>query len=724
MWRAVWESLHERLLEDRHRLPLWLAPGLAAGALIWFQPRSEPPLWPALIVLAVSLPVLVRGWGQLAPRLAGCALLSLSLGYSAAWTEGHRASPFPELPRHAVILEGKVVSSEQLPSRPGEETGSRRVTFSDARFDYWLTDTMAPLRRTIRVRLRNDDSLVFGPGDRLRVRVLLSPPPFPALPGGRDLQREAWFSGGAGTGRALGLAVLAGSENAEPHREGVTERLRERIAARISAVLPGTEGAIASTLLVGMSGAIPERDRDAFAASGLSHLLAVAGLHLGIVTGLIIAVIRYGLVIVPWTALRWPCREIAAVAGLAGGGVYVVMTGLHLPAVRSFIMAALFVLALLTGRRAASMRGLAVAACLMLLTGPSVMLGVPFQMSFAAVMALIAGYEVLRLPLMRLHGDGSVSRRVFVHLCTLALTSLLAGCATLPVSMAHFGEIQPFFVVANMVAVPLTALWVMPAGLLALMLMPFHLSTLALVPMGWGIEAIIWSAREVAAWPAARIPVPMMPGVGLATFFAGLCWLCLWTTRWRLAGILPVLAGFFSPFFLTLPDMVIAPDGGVVAVRADRELLMTGRSRDAWSEREALTQAFALPVGDIPVSGGESHDGALVCGEDGVPGVCMLSRNGHAVLIRAEDHSDGETLIPDALCQGMDLFVSVSPARRSCNQVPTTDRFSVWREGAVAVWMTSAGVRTVSDREWAGKRMWVMRPGGHGVPVLPMAQEE
>lgn len=723
---AVLARIQALLLSERFRLPLWLPVGLALGALVYFQLRHEPAPWMALTGLPVSFFVLIVGWWRWSGRLAGCALLCVALGFLAAWSEAHRAPPFPELPRRAVVLDGRVVSVDQLPARESGESGGRRVLLAEVRFESWLDDGMAPLRRTLRLRLRNDDALVFGPGDRLQLRALLEAPPFPVIPGGRDLQREAWFDGLAGTGRALGPALRQAATPGEASSTGSgtgPERLREAIAARIMAVLPGVEGAIGATLLAGQSAAIPQIDREAFAASGLAHLLAVAGLHLGIVMGLVMTVLRYGLVVVPWVALRWPCKEIAALGSLAGGAVYIVLTGLHLPALRSLAMAALVVLALLTGRRAASMRGLAVAAALLLLTGPSVMLEVPFQMSFAAVMALIAGYEVLRQPLFRLHGEGGMGRRLLVHVVTLGLTSLLAGLATLPISMAHFGEIQPFFVVANLVAVPVTALWVMPLGLCALLLMPLHLESLALVPMGWGIDAILWMARCVAGWPAARIGVPLTPGWGLATFLLGLCWLCLWRTRWRLFGLLPMLVGFLSPFLTPPPDLVVAADGGVVAVRDAGRLLMAGQSRDAWFEREALRQAFALPLADLPLAD-ETADGQVVCGADGAPGVCVLSRNGHSVLLRAQDRTDGEAVVPDRLCADMDLFVSVSPARQSCPAVRRIDRFTVWREGGQAIWLRKGGLRVVSDRDWTGERLWVMRPGRHGMPNLPLAQAE
>ncbi|WP_415489721.1 ComEC/Rec2 family competence protein [Acetobacter sp.] len=714
--------LQARLLEERHRLPLWIPVGLVGGVLTYFQFHTEPAPWGALLLALISLLAMIVGWQRLGSRLIGTASFCLALGFLAAWGETHRASPMPELPRRAVVLNGRVQAVDILPARE-DAAGGRRLTLASVQFESWLDAGMAPLSRTLRIKLRDDDPLPIGPGDRVRLRALLVAPPFPVMPGGRDLQREAWFKGEAGTGRALG-PVAALDQGHNGWFSTSIETLREDIAARIARVLPGTDGAIATTLLVGVSSAIPSADREAFAASGLAHLLAVAGLHLGIVLGLIVTATRYGLAAVEWTALRWPCKEIAAVCGLLGGAVYVVMTGMHLPALRSLMMAGLVVLALITGRNAASMRGLAVAAVVLLLTGPSVLLDVPFQMSFAAVMALIAGYEVLRQPLLKLHGEGQWWRRFMVHVASLALTSLLAGLATLPVSMAHFGEIQPFFVVANLIAVPMTALWVMPAGLLAVFLMPLHLDGPVLWGMGQGVHGIVWLARSVAHWPEARMAVPMTPGWGLALFLFGLCWLCLWSRRWRLLGVLPMVIGFASPFCHAMPDMVITPDGGVVAVRADNHLLVNGKSRDAWLEKRSLAQAYALPVRDMPAEGGESSDGNLVCGEDDVPGVCVLTRKKRSILLRVDDHSDGQSTIPASLCAGMDLFVSVSPARASCRSVPTVDRFAVWREGAFAVWLGASGVTSVSDRQWTGNRPWVMRPGRHGVPNLPLAMED
>ncbi len=261
--------------------------------------------------------------------------------------------------------------------------------------------------------------------------------------------------------------------HARPHGIGAWwQGLRDGIAARMIAGLPGPDGAIAATLMTGTPTAIPASDRAAFRDSGLAHILAVAGLHMGIVMGLAMGFSRLLLACSERASLRWPCKQIAAGAALAVGFLYMALTGMHVPIQRSFAMASLVVLGLLLGRRVISLRGLAVAAAALLLLSPEQVVGVSFQMSFAAVLALISGYEAMRPWLRRLRGEGGFWPWLRTHLATLALTSLLAGTAALPFAAYDFGRVQVYYVVANMVAVPITAALVMPAGLASLLLMP------------------------------------------------------------------------------------------------------------------------------------------------------------------------------------------------------------------------------------------------------------
>ena len=412
------------------------------------------------------------------------------------------------------------------------------------------------------------DAVDVATGDTLRVRALLMRPAAPAYPGAWDLQRDAFYNGMAAYGFALGPSEDIARAPPASFAHWL-QSLRGIIAARIAAVLPDSRGAIATTLLTGGGSAIPEADREAFRDSGLAHLLAIAGLHIGIVMGLFFAFSRFSLALSERAALHLPIKQIAAVIALVAGGAYMLLTGAHVPIIRSFSMACMVTLGVLVGRRALSLRGLALAMAVLILMAPSEVLGVSFQMSFSAVLALIAGYDALRPALARLYGDGVWWRRFVGHLVALALTSALAGIFSAPFGAYHFGHVQLYFVLANVAAVPLTAFWVMPAGLIALGLMPLHLEALALVPMGWGIGAILWIGRTVSSWPSAVMAVPHMPAWGLGVLSLGIAWLGLWRSRLRLAGVVAILLGLVSPALVRPPDLLVSADARLIAWHGD-----------------------------------------------------------------------------------------------------------------------------------------------------------
>ncbi|HEY6441545.1 MAG TPA: ComEC/Rec2 family competence protein, partial [Acetobacteraceae bacterium] len=452
-WLNGWQAA------ERGRFAPWLPVFMGTGVLCYFALRMEPPLW---LGIAVAIPatccvLLLRRHDVL--RAVAIILAAASIGFTAAQFATARALPQPVLPRHATILTGLVRSVELFPE-------GRRIGLEAVRLDGG-----DELQRWVRIRLKKGDSQAIATGDTVRLRVLVRPPMPPAYPGAWDLQRDAWFSGQGGSGYALGpLERIAETPPRGPLR--LVQRLRETIAQHISAVVPGAAGAVSITLLTGITTGIPPPDHEAFRASGLAHLLAVAGLHIGIVMGWTLAFARLAFSASEYASLHWPTKKLAALAALAVGGGYMVLTGMHLPIVRSFAMACLYTVAVLAGRRAISLRGLALAAMVLMLLEPEQVPGVSLQMSFSAVLALISGYEVLRPALRALHGSGARRRRFASHLVALALTSALAGTASAPFAAYHFGRIQIYFVVANMIAVPLTALWVMPAGLIALLLLP------------------------------------------------------------------------------------------------------------------------------------------------------------------------------------------------------------------------------------------------------------
>ena len=418
-----------------------------------------------------------------------------------------------------------------------------------------------------------------------------------------------------------------------------------------------------------------------FAPPGLAHLLAVAGLHIGIVMGWTLAFARLAFAASEHASLHWPTKKLAALAALAVGGGYMVLTGMHVPIVRSFAMACLYTVAVLAGRRAISLRGLALAAVVLMLLEPQEVPGVSFQMSFSAVLALISGYEALRPALRSLHGSGSWQRRFASHLAALALTSALAGTASAPFGAYHFGRIQVYFVVANMIAVPLAALWVMPAGLIALLLLPFGLDWLAFVPMGWGADAILYVARTTASWPAATIDVPHMPAWGLALTGFGIAWLGLWRSMLRLAGVPVIAFGLVSPLLSSA-----SRPHGVGRRAADRRAHAEHRLPAVGSGRievHSRCLAAVLGRGDAArIAPGWRGGRRRRCVSQAMRACCGRSPHAKAaLLVRGATHPDG--------CADASVIVSAEPARGLCPRPwpALVDRFTVWRNGATAIWL-------------------------------------
>ncbi len=700
------------LERERSRLTLWLPVAIGAGVLLFFALPHDPPAWAGLAPLLLAAAGAAACWRWLVPRAVLLAVAAAALGVCAGQLAVRRALPPAPLPTRATIVTGTVRGVELLPE-------GRRITVAEPSLD-----GAPPLARTVRVRLRARDAVELAAGDQVRVRALLRPPAAPAYPGGRDLQRDAFFSGLAGNGFALNPAerVQAGDPSG-PARwwEGV----RDRVAARIQAALPGSQGAIAATMLAGAGSAIPEADRAAFRDSGLAHLLAVAGLHVGIVMGLVMAATRVLLALWEHAALRWPTRQLSALAALAAGAFYMLLTGMHLPILRSFAMAALATLGLVLGRRAVSLRGLSLAASVLLLLWPPEVLGVSFQMSFSAVLALISGYEAMRPVFARLHGDGAWHRRTGLHLLALALTSLLAGTASAPFAAAAFGRVQLYFVLANMLAVPLTALWVMPCGVLGLLLMPLGLERLALLPMGWGIAVVLWIGRSVSAWPAAVVLVPPIPPWGLLLVAGGMALLGLLRVRARWLGALPLLLGLLSPALARRPDLLVSADSRLTAVHGEGDgMLMLPRSGASRFTREDWQALWAAPEPvRLPASG---TFGDLDCD----PAACLLSRAGTRVLLLrppppARGHAASAAAPPDPPCAGLSLLVSPEPLHGLCPGVPFIDRFTTWRDGAQAVWLRDGRATVLSDRAARGDRPWVPQaPHPHATPNLPAAAED
>jgi competence protein ComEC len=660
---------------ERGRFSLWLPVAMAIGILIYFNLSTEPPLWVGFVLLVPLLPLVVF-WRHPAARLVLALLLFAGIGFARAEWRTAREPPLTTIPYGAIAIAGRLTAIDLLPS-------GRRLTIDQAS----LND--ASVARAIHIKLRADDVTQLTPGAEIAVRALLFKPQRPAYRSAWDSGRDAFFSGLGASGFALGDVTVT----APPKNDSFAvwlRGLRETIATNIMRVLPVNTGGVAVTLLTGFQEEMPIAERQSFIAAGLAHLLAVAGLHVGIVMGLFFAASRYLITRNEIAALRLPAKALAAIIALCAGAAYAALTGAHLPILRSLAMAGLVTLAVLAKRQAVSLRGLALAAIGILLVTPEAILGVSFQMSFSAVLALIAGHAAMRHWFLHRPGMSTPQHWVLNHVSALFLTSLLAGAASMPFAVFQFQQIQPYWILANLVAVPLTALWVLPLGLLALALMPFGAAFLALVPMGWGIGIIVWLAGIISAWPGAMLQIKPMSGLAILLIAAGLAWLCLWRSTPRLMGIAAMIAGLGIYMAYRPPDVLISSDAKLIAVASPSGVILF-RQKKATGFVVSQWQAVWNGVPFTPAA--TLQCGAVFCRPP--------SRFNNVIIAPAPPYPT----CPDAV-----LVISPQPLHGVCKGGGrvVVDRFTVWQDGAISAWVTLNAVRLRTDREMQGSRPWVL----------------
>lgn len=425
-------------------------------------------------------------------------------------------------------------------------------------------------------------------GDMIRARIRLAPVPGPVLPGSYDGQFASYFSGIGAYGTVTGdFALVQQAGGFDPLR--AVEQVRSGIGSRIDAVLDGATAAIGRAMVMGDQSAIDDETRDVMAESGLAHIYSISGLHLSIVAGGVFWLVRMLLAVIPATATRWPVKRIGAVAGLVAAMGYMMLAGglSNVPALRSTIMLALIFGAVLAGRRALTMRNVAIAAIAIILIDPASVFRPSFQLSFAAVVALIGIYELPRKTGER--EDRNWLQRVWSVTWATAATSFIAGAATLLFSAYHFQQTAPLGVLGNVLVLPVVSLIIMPFAVFSVLAMPFGVEGPFLQVMGWGIDRMVDGAVLVAGWSQGLTGNPLLTGWALFVGLAALAWFSFFKDRWRFIGpaiAVPVILLFC---FDQRPDVLIADTTQAVAVRGDEGLgMVTGKTGsfavDVWAD--------------------------------------------------------------------------------------------------------------------------------------------
>lgn len=568
---------------QRGRLFLWIPVCLSLGIGLYFLIDFEPMAGLVQILCAVNAGLFV--FAAIDRNTTSAMLLRASviilLGFLLAVLRSHLVAE-PVLGwRYYGPIEGVIVGIDRSnANRP-------RVTLTELDLGK-ISKPRTPA--FIRVSLHSDIGLNnLRPGARVRTTGNIAPPTGPVEPGGFDFQQYAWFKrlGAVGYSREP-VELIAGPElNSYALR---LFDLRMRIAAHVRSQIDGQTGAFAAAIVTGDRSAIDPAMLDDLRASNLAHLLAISGLHMGLLVGFIFGLVRYGFALVPVIALHYPTKKIGAVLALITGFAYLQISGAAVATERAFIMVGVMLVGVLLDRPAITLRAVAMAATVLLVFRPESLLQAGFQMSFAATTALVASFEFLKY---QRHWQAVQfgKARIFQPFVALFIASLIAGAATAPFAAFHFNQFSQFGLIANLGSVPVMGLLVMPSAVVAGLLTPFGLESLPFWVMGHGVDWILGVAHFVAGLDGSVRYVPKGSNYVLPLFAFGAVLFILWHGIGRLLGPVLCMIAFGIWIVTPRPDVLISATGRLLGVVQNQKRALNrdrgnGFSARVWLEND------------------------------------------------------------------------------------------------------------------------------------------
>ncbi|MBL4749574.1 MAG: ComEC family competence protein [Amylibacter sp.] len=579
---------------QRGRLFLWLPVCLSIGIGLYFFIRFEPLAGLVKILIGVNIALFVLAFfdRQTTSAILIRAFAFILLGFLLAILRTYTVAE-PVLGwRYYGPIEGTIVAIDRSnANRP-------RITLAAPDLGK-ISKPRTP--SYVRVSLHSDQGLEhLQPGARVRTLGSIAPPSGPVEPGGFDFQQYAWFKRLGAVGYSRKPVELVAPSNLNSYALRLFD-LRMRIAGHVRGQIDGQTGAFSAAIITGDRSAIDPAMLDDLRASNLAHLLAISGLHMGLLVGFIFALVRYGLALMPYIALHWQTKKLGAVLALIAGFAYLQISGAAVATERAFIMVSVMLVGVLLDRPAITLRAVALAATILLVIRPESLMQAGFQMSFAATTALVASFEFLK---HQRHWQAlQFGRGWFLQpFMALFISSLIAGAATAPFAAFHFNQFAQFGLIANLGSVPVMGLLVMPSAVLAGLLAPFGLEALPFWIMGKGVEWILAVAHFVASMEGSARPVPKGSNMVLPLLGFGAVVFILWRGRARLLGPAICLTAFGLWANTPRPDVLISDTGRLIGVLQNQKRALnrergSGFAARVWLENDGDKVAQVLAAG-------------------------------------------------------------------------------------------------------------------------------
>jgi competence protein ComEC len=489
---------------DRRPAPSRMALAFAAGCGGFFLLPRMPEAWLPWLLAAAALVSLVAAVPS-GPRLRAALLLLAFTAAGALWAYADACrvlcAPFPDrLAGQTLVAEGRIAS---LPEDRGY---AHRFLF---RIEHLRLDgEPAGFRGLVRLSWYDERPALLA-GERWRLVVRLKPPHGFVNAGGFDYERWLFQRGISATGHVRDPAAAVRLDaGAGGYR---LARGRQWLRDRLAALLPdGPAAALVPALVLGDRGGLTPAQWEVFSRTGTSHLIAISGLHVGLVAGVVFLGIRWVWAWTPGLARRLAAPRAAAGAALAAAAGYAALAGFSISTQRALAMLAVVLVAAMAGRTLRPLSGLAVALLAVVLLDPSSVLSYGFWLSFGAVAMLLYALGQRLAPPFVVVRWGRAQWAVALGLLPLLLfffgrASLVAPPVNL-VLVPLFGLVLPAVLVSVVVA--LVGGWAWALWPIAAMLDAGY-ALLALIA-GWDLAGMTLGGRAAWVWLAAAAGVLLL----------------------------------------------------------------------------------------------------------------------------------------------------------------------------------------------------------------------
>ncbi len=366
----------------------------------------------------------------------------------------------------------------------------------------------------------------LAPGDRIAFSAKIRPFRNFNNPGGFDYKRYMTFK------KIWGAAYIP-SERIVILEKASTGGIRQRvengrlvISRFLERQAPDPAAGVLKALLVGNRTGIPAKIKTVFYRTGTGHILAISGLHIGIIAAVSFFIFRWLLSYV--TPMLWGawCGKGAALLSLIPVWSYGMIAGMSPSTLRAVIMVSIFLTALLLERDQESVNTLAVAALFIVVIDPTALFSISFQLSFASVLSILLGYHRIAAWNQK-KGNGRFDR-LRKRLTTFVLVSFLAIVGTLPLVMRYFNDVSLVGLLGNLIAIPCIGFMVVPLGLLSVFVFPFSLTLAAICikTASMVLIPVVHLMSMLSAIPFAAVKTITPSMIEITCYYAILFTLC------------------------------------------------------------------------------------------------------------------------------------------------------------------------------------------------------